>query len=243
MIRRLSTKWVLAVLAAVVVPFLGFAWFVNAQLAERLSWNVARHYLVSLAGDLAGRLDDLVEERRLDIELWAEDPLVEWALDDRPGEDAVFVRLLNERFNRFVSRGRAFDLLLVVDAEGDLVAHSSVDRLNEPLDTLALSRFEGWDYTGEPWFASAIAGDSIAVDQHRVELLGTSVERDGAEIPNPSEYHVGFAEPVWSPGDPTLPVGVVYGLLNWSVVQSELDDVGDRDPFSGFIGADLRSSS
>ena len=82
MIRRLSTKWVLAVLAAVVVPFLGFAWFVNAQLAERLSWNVARHYLVSLAGDLAGRLDDLVDERRLDIELWADDPLVERALGD-----------------------------------------------------------------------------------------------------------------------------------------------------------------
>ncbi len=48
MIRRLSTKWVLAVLAAVVVPFLSFTWFVDAQLAERLSWNVARHYLVTL---------------------------------------------------------------------------------------------------------------------------------------------------------------------------------------------------
>ena len=91
-IRRLSTKWVLAVLAAVVVPFLGFAWYVNTQLAERLSWNVARHYLVSLAGDLAGRIDNLVAERRLDIELWAEDPVIEWALGDRTGEEAVFVR-------------------------------------------------------------------------------------------------------------------------------------------------------
>jgi len=243
MIRRLSTKWVLAVLAAVVVPFLGFAWFVNAQLAERLSWNVARHYLVSLAGDLAGRLDDLVEERRLDIELWAEDPLVEWALGDYAGDEVVFVRPLKERFNRFVSRGQAFDLLLVVNAEGVLVAHNSVNRLNEPFEDAVLARFEGHDYSGESWFAAAMAGDSSAVDQHRVLLLGAQGESGGDEILDPSHYHVGFAEPVWGPSDPTLPVGVVYSLLNWSVVQSELDEVGERDPFSGFIGAELRSSS
>ena len=107
MIRRLSTKWVLAVLAAVVVPFLSFTWFVDAQLSERLSWNVARHYLVSLAGDLAGKIDDLVAERRLDIELWADDPLVEWALDTQGGEDAVFVRPLEERFDRFADPPKA----------------------------------------------------------------------------------------------------------------------------------------
>ncbi len=243
MIRRLSTKWVLAVLAAVVVPFLGFAWFVNAQLAERLSWNVARHYLVSLAGDLAGRLDDLVEERRLDIELWAEDPLVEWALGDYSGDEAVFVRPLKERFNRFVSRGGAFDLLLVVNAEGELVAHNSMDRLGEPIDPAVLSRFQERRYSGEVWFANAMAGDRSAVDQHLV----ASFQPPGGGItgapPDPSDYHVGFAEPIWGPNEPTLPVGVIYGLLNWSVVQAELDEVGERDPFSGFIGADLRSSS
>jgi len=244
MIRRLSTKWVLAVLAAVVVPFLGFAWFVNAQLAERLSWNVARHYLVSLAGDLAGRLDDLVEERRFDIELWAEDPLVEWALGDNAGKEVVFVRPLKERFDRFVSRGRAFDLLMVVNAEGEIVTHNSVNRLNEPIDAEALSRIESRNYLGEPWFARAMAGDRSAVDQHHIELLGMRRVDEASGKPAPSGYHVGFAEPVWGTGDPTLPVGVIYGLLNWSVVQDELEEpFGERDPFSGFIGAELRSSS
>ena len=239
MIRRLSTKWVLAVLAAVVVPFLGFAWFVNAQLAERLSWNVARHYLVSLAGDLAGRLDDLVEERRLDIELWAEDPLVEWALGDYEGDEAVFVRPLKERFNRFVSRGGAFDLLLVVNAEGEVVAHNTMDRFGASITPEVLALVRARNYTGEAWFASAMAGDRSAVDQHPAELLQAP---EGEEV-DPANYHVGFAEPVWGPNEPTLPVGVIYGLLNWSVVQAELDEVGERDPFSGFIGADLSSSS
>lgn len=242
-IRRLSTKWVLAVLAAVVVPFLGFAWYVNTQLAERLSWNVARHYLVSLAGDLAGRIDNLVAERRLDIELWAEDPVIEWALGDRTGEEAVFVRPLEERFNRFVSRGRSFDLLLVVNAAGDVVAHNSVNRLGVPMPKEVLSRLEAWNVSGETWFARAMAGDSSAVDQHRVEIFVGTDEAGSGGIPNPADYHVGFSEPIWRSGDPTLPVGVVYALLNWAVVQGELDEVGERDPFSGFIGADLRSSS
>ena len=142
MIRRLSTKWVLAVLAAVVVPFLSFTWFVDAQLSERLSWNVARHYLVSLAGDLAGKIDDLVAERRLDIELWADDPLVEWALDTQGSEDAVFVRPLEDRFDRFVVRGRSFDLLIVVNAEGELIAHSSMDHLEVSLDSAQVSMLE-----------------------------------------------------------------------------------------------------
>ena len=239
MIRRLSTKWVLAVLAAVVVPFLGFAWFVNAQLAERLSWNVARHYLVSLAGDLAGRLDDLVEERRLDIELWAEDPLVEWALGDYEGDEAVFVRPLRERFNRFVSRGGAFDLLLVVNADGEVVAHNTMDRTGAQMSPELLALVSGSEYTSEAWFADAMAGDRSAVDQHQVQLF----QRAEEGVVDPADYHVGFAEPVWGPNDPTLPVGVIYGLLNWSVVQAELDEVGERDPFSGFIGADLSSSS
>ena len=240
MIRRLSTKWVLAVLAAVVVPFLSFTWFVDAQLSGRLSWNVARHYLVSLAGDLAGRIDDLIDERRLDIELWAEDPLVEWALDTQDGEEVVFIRPLEKRFDRFVSRGRSFDLLLVVNADGELVAHNSVDHLGARLDPAQLSICENKNYSGEPWFIMALAGDGSAIDQHLNPLRG------GAALsgePDPMDYRVGFAEPVWGEDDPTLPVGVVYGLLNWSIVQNELDEVGERDPFSGFIGADVKSSS
>src|SRR5439155_9146877 len=44
MIRRISTKWVLTVLAAVMLPFLGFAWFVDYEMAERHRETV-RYYL------------------------------------------------------------------------------------------------------------------------------------------------------------------------------------------------------
>ena len=57
MIRRISTKLLLAVLAAVVLPFVGFALFVDSAMAERLSRDVVVFSLKSLAADLAGRID------------------------------------------------------------------------------------------------------------------------------------------------------------------------------------------
>ena len=69
-IRRISTKLLLAVVAAVVVPFVGFAVFVDQQMAQRLSKQVVLYSLKGLAADLAGRIDRDLEERNLDIELW-----------------------------------------------------------------------------------------------------------------------------------------------------------------------------
>ena len=80
MIRRISTKWVLTVLAAVVIPFLGFTWYVDQRIGSRQSWDVVRYFMLSMAEDLATRVDEELRERRLDVELWAEDPNDEYAL-------------------------------------------------------------------------------------------------------------------------------------------------------------------
>ena len=114
------------------------------------------------------------------------------------------------RFDRFVARGRSFDLLIVVDAEGELVAHSSIDHMGVSLDPAQVSMLEAKSYSGEAWFIQALAGDGSAVDQHINPLRLTEPSGE----PNPMDYRVGFAEPVWGEDDPTLPVGVVYGLLN-----------------------------
>jgi len=116
MIRRISTKWVLAVLAAVVVPFVGFAVFVNTTVSSRLAGDVVRYHLLSLAGDLAGRLDEEIGERRLDAELLASDPLLEWIVTD--AGDPSFAANLEKRFNLIVQRVGRFDLVVAVDAQG-----------------------------------------------------------------------------------------------------------------------------
>ena len=85
MIRRISTKWVLAVLGAVVVPFVGFAWFVDVKVSNRLAGDVVRYYLLTMASDLAERLDEELEERRRDAEMLAGVQLVGWHVDNVVG--------------------------------------------------------------------------------------------------------------------------------------------------------------
>src|SRR5262245_40687123 len=83
-LRRISTKWVLTVLAAVLLPFLGFAWFVDTKLSER-HWDTVRDYLLSRAGEIADRLDNEVKERTRDISWWTDaTPLAEWTVKEEP---------------------------------------------------------------------------------------------------------------------------------------------------------------
>jgi signal transduction histidine kinase len=85
MLRRISTKLVLAVLVAVVLPFVGFAYFLNEQMAERLTRHVVQQALLGLVKDLAGQLDYFVEERRTDLEQWV-NAGAHQALDDYHSE-------------------------------------------------------------------------------------------------------------------------------------------------------------
>jgi hypothetical protein len=62
MFRRLSTKWVLTVLAAVIVPFLAYAWFLAQQMKARES-EVVRYLLSTLASELAERVDNDLAQR------------------------------------------------------------------------------------------------------------------------------------------------------------------------------------
>jgi hypothetical protein len=88
MLRRISTKLVLAVLVAVALPFVGFAFFLNEQLAERWTREVVQQALLALVDDLGGQLDAFVDERRRDLEQWAGAPLTAQALDDHALERA-----------------------------------------------------------------------------------------------------------------------------------------------------------
>jgi signal transduction histidine kinase len=88
MLRRISTKLVLAVLLAVVLPFVAFAFYMNEQMEGRLTRHVAQQALLGLAKDLGGQADYFVEERRSDLEQWANAPWTKEALDNYVAERA-----------------------------------------------------------------------------------------------------------------------------------------------------------
>ena len=241
MIRRISTKWLLAVLAAVVVPFAGFAWYVDVKVADRISNDVVRYYLLRFAADLADRIDDEFAERRLDIELWASDPLVLWSVGTEP---EAYIPLLELDFDRFVLRSPGFDLLIVVDVEGRCVGASSIGSDGKPLGVERGARLRQQDYRGNGWFQATVTGQPTLVDHHISPLLHPEkAARVGREVFSPKDYGVGIAEPIYSTDDPTRVTGVIYGVLNWTVIQEDLlDDYRTGRGFEG-IGSEIYASS
>ena len=218
MIRRLSTKWVLTALAAVVLPFLGFAWYVDKEVAK---WNATyvQYDLLSIAGEMADRLDSEIREHQLDIELWGTIPFTEWTTAEYGGQEAAFVSTLQGMFDQFIETRRYYDLLVAIDAEGRPVASNTKgpDRLELSQDVR--DAVEAHDWTGEAWFKKAVGGEAALVDHHRSDLLPP---RNTAPGSHPENYHIGFAVPVRSYLDPEKVVGVVYGLMNWSHIQQDL---------------------
>jgi signal transduction histidine kinase len=86
MIRRISTKLVLAVLTVVVLPFVAFSFYIDTQMGERLTRHVVQQALMGLAKDLANQLDDFVLQRHQDVVQWAGLPLTRNALEEYLGE-------------------------------------------------------------------------------------------------------------------------------------------------------------
>ena len=242
MIRRISTKWVLAVLAAVLVPFLGFAWFVNVRMAK-LSLETVHSTLLSLASDLASDLDRELAERRLDIEHWADDPVVDLVLGNRPLREGVLAERLADRLDRFVQRSDAFDLVVAVDGAGRHVISNRVTPQGDPLGEQVLAALQAYDFRMEPWFTRAIAGEKVLVDQHRSPFLTPA-----ADPSLPENYHIGFAIPVREPvgrdgtesGENVR--GVVFGLMNWSHIQRDILEPAPSRFFQGLTG-EIESSS
>jgi signal transduction histidine kinase len=234
MIRRISTKLVLAVLTAVAVPFLGFALFVEYQMGERLSREVVLSSLKGLANDLASQIDRDVDEFRRDVLLMAADPLCWWAWDEANTErignrsEKTFRNVLTGSFDASVRIKRHFNLLILVDQAGHLIASNQVDEAGAPLSVETLLRLENHDFTKEAWFGPGIAGQVSSLDQHVSDLL--------VEAGKPRRF-IGFSAPVFSEANSSEAVGVLFGLVDWHHIQNEVSTPVLAEYFRGLVGA------
>lgn len=92
MFRRISTKLVLAVLATIALPFVALSFYMNEEMAQRLTRNVVQQALLGLAKDLATQVDSFIWERHKDVTLWAGMPLAEAAINEYRAEQGELRR-------------------------------------------------------------------------------------------------------------------------------------------------------
>ncbi|TDJ66048.1 MAG: HAMP domain-containing protein [Planctomycetota bacterium] len=238
MIRRISTKWVLAVLGVVVVPFVGFALFVYSKVSDRLSDDVVRFHLLSVAADLADRIDSEIDERSLDVRDLAGEFLVENLLGDylaanqpdradRPDgaelpDWTIWHGPVETTFDRYVERTAVYDLVLAIDAEGRMLAHNSFRPDGVAYDPTVFERLLDHDFRVESWFRAAMEDGFARGDQHQSNLIPLALDDGAAHAEN---YHISFAGRVDRQG---APVGVVFLLMNWKHIQDAISAFGVR---------------
>lgn len=250
MIRRISTKWVLAVLAVVVLPFLGFAWYVDAFVSRRFSDDVVRYHLLGHAAELAERLDRIVEERRRDARMLSEVQDLSLCLADLEGDARLFRDSVEMLFDAEVREAAAGAFALALDTEGGLAVSNRHDGAGRPVDDWTLGQLEGRPWSEEPWFREALETGSAAIDVFRSNLV-----HDRDDVPEEAHYHFGFAERVmgrrrsWAAGDGSVAeeaVGLVVVLVPWSTVQDEISNYGvlrRRDDVSEFASDNIYRST
>ncbi len=248
-IRRISTKLVLAVLAAVVLPFGGFAIYVDQYVSWR-SLEAVKQAVLSLVTDLTREIDEeLANDRRL-LELWAAEPRAGKALALEPeggwGVDET-LRLSQERlknrsnrsarheatlaFDRYVAHAKSFELILLIDAEGRLVVSNSRSSDGEPLPEALLRRAFEWDFSSEEWFVESRRSGRAQIDQHLSALVGSDLQKP--EDDRTDAFHFGFARAVGG-GE-----GVLFGLVNWRSVHDLLQAPLMKEYFRGMVPEDV----
>lgn len=218
MFRRLSTKWVLTVLAAVSVPFLCYALYLSQRLERRESETV-RFYLLSLASELAERVDDDLAQRCWDAQFGlAGNPMAPWAArnDDETNGD-LFLDNLGRIFTRFCARSSYYDRALLVDLSGKVLVMNERGPGGAQYPAESETRVRALDLSQETWFRRALGGQTALVDHHRSPLL----PEPAPGLPH-SEFQLGIATPVHDDVDPTQVVGVVYVLVDWRHFQDDV---------------------
>ncbi len=240
MIRRISTKWLLAVLAVVVLPFLGFAWFVDAFVSQRFSEDVVRYHLLGHAAELSERLDNAVAERRKDAHLLAAVQDVNRCLAGYREDTVDFSPSVEQMFNELVVDIGSTDFVVGLDTKGRVVVSSSFATDGKPLDKWTTTMLRTYAWADAPWFQEAMTEGSASID---VTNFGF-VDED-ADVAPEDRYHFGFAHRVMgkrSTFSPTVPVGMVVTLVPWSTVQSETEEFGVSRPRKEELG-DLGSET
>jgi signal transduction histidine kinase len=249
--QRISTKLVLAVLAAVALPFLAFTVYLDQAVNQGFTRRVTEQALQSVAADLGGRLDQLVTSSSDGLDLLAQHTFVNYVVEDSAAmlagdataDPLLWIEEVVESFDRRVATGGLYDLILLVDADGRLIASNSMNRNREPLGPRILADLAARDYQRERWFMDTMLGAPVRMDQHVSNLLqlqDTIDERKAATELQPTDYHLGFGLPLTALGKPSLdpgpgPHAVLFALVNWQPFQELVVAPVVKETFRGLV--------
>ena len=216
MLRRLSTRWALAVLLSVALPFIGFAAWVETEVSERLAEDAVRFHLLSTAADLADQLDDELRERWQDLEYVAGVPLVSWFVGGPEEERPLFESTVQDLFDRMARLSEVHGLVFAVDRSGRVLV---TDRGRGEGAAGLRQRARALELEGAPWLDEVLSEGRATLGFGTAErLLGLGDE----DTP-----FVGMAVRL-EPASGAEPAGAVVALMRTDRLQARIESFGVR---------------
>jgi hypothetical protein len=201
-----------------VIGFLGYG-KASSSLEQEAGGKVAE-----LAFNASDKLDRNLFERYGDLQAFAQsDP----AQSMDPERITTWMDAMMSTYTSI------YNLMVVADANGRVVAVNTVDLNGEPIDSSGLV---GLDVSDEEWFASAASGGfepgvTLVGDMHEDALAG-AIWGSG-----PERLAMSFTYPIRD--DAGEIVGVWTNRFNWAVATDVLTAVVDRAKESGALTAKL----
>ncbi len=200
----------LTLLLSAALPIVLFGWFGMAGMRDRLEAKVADVYLPEAAAGAAGRIAawlELVQQRCAVLQTAARQAL------DEPQRMAAFQELVE--FTPGINAD--FDLVLLADAEGRVVATHASPRLDAETRAFRAALMPE-SVASTSWFRNAREHGEAWEDWHLSPFRHLSEEQPRSR--DPEDYSLGLAYAVQS----VHGTGVLYTLVRWQEVQAILGE-------------------
>ena len=224
--RSLKHKLLLFILPLCLLPLIGISVFSYFVAKERITQDRIVLYLQQIAAEVADAIQLTILERKeetVSMTLYGE---FRDYLTGRRKEPPVLL------LDKLVVVHQVYDLIVLFDVEGRLVATNSIDRnstedIIEYLNQKELEGLKGQSllrYTPtSDWLQQVRSGRFGYIDWHSsplVHKLYRYLDNDIAK-----QYSIGFASPILD--DRGVVIGGVLALMNWEFIQEILDKVED----------------
>jgi len=219
--RSLRNKLLTLTITLSLIPLVGisaFSYFIGSrQIAE----DRIKLSLEKMAQDTADKIDVTLREKKEEIySMQTTFPLIYPSLE--PRNQGNMIELLNEYcFNHDV-----YDVLLIVDKKGKIIAINTVDRNKERLPAGKLSVILGGDIGKYPeeheLYIDSIAGASSRHDWYSSKLVRALYDYQKEDYAR--QFDVALSGPIINHGSHEI-LGVWINLINWSTFQVILDNV------------------
>ncbi len=219
--RSLRVKLLALMITLSLIPLAGISAFSYFIGSRQIAGDRIKLSLEKMAQDTADKIDLMLRGKKEEVASMASTfPLIYPALDAR--ERDAMVRLLNNYcFNHEV-----YDLLLVLDRNGTVVAANTLDRFGVSLFPDAVLPLIGENIAAYPeesaLFGNSLTGHSSQQGWYSSSLVHRLYGYADEDVSH--RYNIALAEPLRSPQTYEI-IGVWISIINWFYIQNILDSV------------------